>query len=140
LLDEMPASGNLFVWSNPRSANELLLRQLETAARARVESGFDFVQKRREFEPAARQAVVQGKPRAGLNQDEVNLLEAELDRRVGEYRDDVIRDEIPRALEAARRQATYLRSLSAFMLMLDVEEKDFRLAVRAITPLGQQGQ
>jgi hypothetical protein len=138
LLEEMPASGNLFVWSNPGSASDLLQRQAETAARARVESSVALEQKRREFEPAARQAAVQGKARSVLNQDEINLLEAELDRRVGEYRDNVLRESVPRALEAARRQVTYLRSISAFMLMLDVDEKDFRLGVRAVTPLGQR--
>lgn len=138
LLDEMPTSGNLFVWSNPRSASDLLQRQAQAGARAKVESGIDLAQKRREFEPAARQAVVQGKARGALTADEVNVLEAELDRRVGEYRDNVVRENVPKALEAVRRQITYLKSLSAFMLMLDVEEKHFRLAVRAVTPLGQR--
>jgi len=137
LLDEMPVSGNLFVWANPREGSDVLLRQAEAAARSRVESSIDLVQKRREFEPAARQAVVQGKARGVLTADEVNVLEAELDRRVGEYRDNVVRENVPKALEAARRQITYLRSLSAFMLMLDVDEKNFRLGVRAITPLRQ---
>jgi hypothetical protein len=138
LLQEMPASGNLFVWANPRSGSDILQRQAEAAARARVESGIDLVQKRRELEPAARQAVVQGRARSVLNKDEVGVLEAELDRRVGEHRDSVVRENVPKALEAARRQIAYLKSLSAFMLMLDVEEKDFRLAVRAVTPLEQR--
>jgi hypothetical protein len=137
LLEEMPVSGNLFVWANPREGSEVLQRQAEAAARARVESSIDLAQKRRELEPAARQAVVQGKARAALTADEINLLEAELDRRVGEFRDNVVRENVPKALEAVRRQIVYLRSLSAFMLMLDVDEKSFRLGVRAVTPLGQ---
>ena len=45
---------------------------------------------------------------------------------------------VPLALEEVERGLTYLKSVSAFMAWLDLEEKSFRLAVRAITPYGQR--
>ena len=134
LLDDMPASGNLFVWLNPRSGSGVLQRQAEAAARQRLESSIDLVQVRRQFEPEARRDVVSGKPRNQLTADEVARLDQELDTRVAAHRDKVLREQLPAALEDARRQVTYLRAMSSCMVWLDLEEKWFRLAARAIVP------
>lgn len=138
LLDEMPPAGNVFVWSNPGTGLEVLREAADRAARNRVEGSVDLVAKRRELEPAARRDVVGGRARSQLNADEVTQLDQELDRRVAEFRDRVIQENMPGALEEVERQLTYLKSMSAFMAMLDLEEKSFRLAVRAITPYGQR--
>jgi len=138
LLDEMPPSGNLFVWTNPSSGIPLLRRSAEANATRRLEAGIDLTQKRREFEPEARRDLFAGKPRNQLVADEVTRLDQELDRRLIEFRDRVIRENLPAALQAVDREMTYLGSVSAFMAMLDLSEQSFRLAVRAITPLNQR--
>ena len=138
LLDEMPAAGNVFVWSNPVTGLEVLREQADRAARRTVERSIDLAAKRRELEPAARRDVVGGKARSQLTADELAKLEAELDARVGEFRDRTIEQNLPLALEEVERGLTYLKSVSAFMAWLDLEEKSFRLAVRAITPYGQR--
>ncbi|MEZ6015771.1 MAG: hypothetical protein R3F49_11690 [Planctomycetota bacterium] len=135
LLDEMPGSGNIFLWVNPKSGVEILGRQMRAGARSRIESSIDLVQKRRELEVAARRDVVGGKPRNQLTTDEVARLDTELDARVAEYRDQTVQANLPGALAQVDRDLAYMSSISAGMACLNLEEKSFRLAVRVLTPL-----
>lgn len=138
LLDEMPVIGNLLVWVNPRTGTDVIEKQAEASARSRVENGVDMVQKRRELEPTVRQERFGGRPRNQLTADEVLDLDEDLDRRVAAYRDQVVRDNLPLALEDVQREVKYLRSASAAMAILRLEEKSFRLALRVVTPVGER--
>ena len=54
-----------------------------------------------------RRDVVGGKARSQLNADEVVQLDQELDRRVAEFRDRVIQENLPKALDEVERQHPY---------------------------------
>ena len=101
-----------------------------------MEGQIDVGRKRRELELVALRERFGGRTRARLTSQEIEDLDNLLDQQVMKYRDDTIATQLPEAMKAAERRLEYMRAISGSLLQLRLTEKNFRLALRVVTPYG----
>ena len=137
-LQDSSPTANLLAWFNPRTGSELLLQQASRGARSKIENSIDYTSKRRTEEAKVLRTVFEGKQRSGLTADQAVRLDEQVDANLRRYKAEVVEANLPRELEKAQRNVTYLNALASALTMIKLSPKDFKLTIRADTPYEDQ--
>ena len=128
-------SSNLLVWIDPRAAASTLEAQARQQARNDAASSIDWVKIRREEDLKAMSRMFPGKRPAQLSEEERSQLNVEVDGILRARREQLIGSSVPERFEELRRSITYGASVESLLLSLSLDQRDFRLALRARVPL-----
>lgn len=128
-------SSNLLVWIDPRAAASTLEAQARQQARNDAASSIDWVKIRREEDLKAMSRMFPGKRPAQLSEEERSQLNVEVDGILRARREQLIGGSVPERFEELRRSITYYGSVESLLLSLSLDQRDFRLALRASVPL-----
>lgn len=133
LQDVLP-TGNAMVWFDPRSGTDLIRSQARETAEDRLKDSIDYRTER----PAAQRRILGekfgGKSRSSLPAADAERLDRLVDEAMGEYRDNVIRQNLPRELQEVDRTIAYLEAIESFLAVIRLDQKSFQLAARLVTP------
>lgn len=135
LLSSMIPSANMLVWVNPRPAEKTLRAQARVWAEENAARGVDWTRLRREEEQKVLPQVFPGRSRSSLTEEEASQLDAAIDPVLRQRREELMESAAPQLQAAKDRQIAYGQSVSAFLAMLQLEPRSFRLSLRMVTPL-----
>ena len=128
---------NLILWFNPKEAAPTLRKIAKQWAEDNVLSSIDWAKQRPIVEREVRTEQFGGRSVGQLSKSEVDQLRAIVDQRLTEWGDEYRIVNTPKLMAKRDREITYMESMDNVLLQLRLDPKEFKLALRAVTPIGE---
>ncbi|HPF15036.1 MAG TPA: hypothetical protein PLJ12_12265, partial [Planctomycetota bacterium] len=130
-------NANLIVWFNPRKAAPTLRKIAKQWAEDSVQSSINWARQRPIVEREVLADTFGGRSIGQLQTQETDQLRAIVDQRLSEWGEEYRRQQVPLMTAKRDREITYMESMESLLFELQLDQRTFKLALRAVTPLAE---
>ena len=134
LMQDSVNGASVALWLDAEGAGDLIREQQRVVAENRIKDSINYRVERPKIEREVSRVSFQGRPRSSLSANEADRFDRLVDDQLAGFRRRVVEENLPRELADIDRLITYLGAMTGALAMVKLDQKEFDISLRLMTP------